>query len=91
MKSRFKASKTAPQLKTGGKVYLLTKNLRTKRGTKKLDHVKVGLFLIAERRGELNYQLELLKDAKVHPMFYISLLEPVDLDSPLQTTFHYES
>ena len=38
--------KMAPQLKKGDKVYLLTKNLRTKRPSKGLDNVKVRLFLI---------------------------------------------
>jgi hypothetical protein len=41
-----KKRKMAPQLKEGDKVYLLTKNLRTRRPTKKLDHVKVGPFFI---------------------------------------------
>ncbi len=72
-------------------MYLLTKNLKTKRGTKKLDYVKVGPFLIAEKRSELSYRLELPKDAKVHPVFHISLLEPAHPDTALQTTFHYES
>ena len=74
-KQRFKESKTAPQLKRGDKVYLLTKNLRTKRKTKKLDHVKVGPFLIAEQKGAVSYRLKLLPDAKIHLVFYISLLE----------------
>ena len=41
-----KKRKTAPLLKRGDKVYLLTKNLRTKRPSKGLDNVKVGPFLI---------------------------------------------
>jgi hypothetical protein len=82
--------KTAPQLKKGDKVYLLTKNLKTRRPTKKLDQVKVGPFLIEEQRGPQNYRLQLPKDAKIHPVFHVSLLEPADKDTPLQTTFHYQ-
>jgi hypothetical protein len=82
--------KTAPQLKRGDKVYLLTKNLKTRRPTKKLDQVKVGPFLIEEQRGPQNYRLQLPKDARIHPMFHISLLEPADKDTPLQTTFYYQ-
>jgi hypothetical protein len=82
--------KTAPQLKRGDKVYLLTKNLKTRRPTKKLDQVKVGPFLIEEQRGPQNYRLQLPKDARIHPVFHISLLEPADKDTPLQTTFHYQ-
>ena len=90
MTSRHKASKKGPQLKKGDKVYLFTKNMKTKRPTKKLDHVKVGPFLIAEQRGPVNYRLELPPDAKIHPVFHISLLEPADPSIPLQTTFHFE-
>ncbi|KAI7201342.1 hypothetical protein KC365_g18742, partial [Hortaea werneckii] len=89
-KQRFKESKTAPQLKKGDKVYLLTKNLKTKRKTKKLDHVKVGPFLIAEQKGTVSYRLELPPDAKIHPVFHISLLEPAHPSATLQTTFHYQ-
>ena len=70
-------------------MYLLTKNLKTKRKTRKLDYVKVGLFLIAERKGAVNYRLKLPPDAKVHLVFYISLLEPANTNAALQTTFYY--
>ena len=45
---RYKTNKTRPQLKEGDKVYLLTKNLKTRKRSKKLDYIKVGLFLITE-------------------------------------------
>jgi hypothetical protein len=88
---RYKPNKNGPQLKKGDKVYLLTKNLKSRRNNKKLDHVKVGPFLIAEQRGPVNYRLELPPDARIHPVFHISLLEPADPGSPLQTTFNFES
>ena len=71
-------------------MYLLTKNLKTRRGIKKLDHVKVGPFLVNEQRGRASYRLRLPKDARIHPVFHISLLEPADSTIPLQTTFHFE-
>jgi transposase InsO family protein len=86
-----KKRKTAPQLKEGDKVYLLTKNLRTKRPSKGLDNVKVGPFLIKAQRGPVNYTLELPRDAKIHPTFHVSLLEPADPETPLQKTFRYET
>ena len=89
-KARFKDSKMAPQLKTGDKVYLLTKNLKTQKPSKKLDAVKVGPFLIKDQKGPVNYELNLPKDAKVHPVFHISLLEPAHPDATLQKTFQYE-
>lgn len=73
----------APQLKKGDKVYLLTKNLKTRRPTKKLDQVKVGPFSVAEVRGLQNYRLNLPQDAHIHPVFHISLLEPAHPDTPL--------
>jgi transposase InsO family protein len=86
-----KKRKTAPQLKEGDKVYLHTKNLRTKRPSKGLDNVKVGPFLISKRNGPVTYTLELPPDAKVHPRFHVSLLEPADPETPLQRTFRYET
>jgi hypothetical protein len=82
--------KMAPQLKKGDKVYLLTKNLRTKRPSKGLDHVKVGPFLISKQISPVNYQLELPRDAKVHPVFHVSMLEPADPATPIQMQFRYQ-
>jgi transposase InsO family protein len=86
-----KKRKTAPQLKKGDKVYLHTKNLRTKRPSKGLDHVKVGPFLISKRNGPVTYTLELPPDAKIHPRVHVNLLEPADPETPLQRTFRYET
>jgi transposase InsO family protein len=83
--------KTAPQLKKGDKVYLHTKNLRTKRPSKGLDNVKVGPFLISKQNGPVTYTLELPPDAKIHPRFHVNLLEPADPETPLQRTFRYET
>jgi hypothetical protein len=64
-------------------VYLYIKNLRTKRLSKGLNHVKVRPFLILKQNGPVTYILELLLDAKIHPRFYVSLLELADLEIPL--------
>ena len=86
--SRHKDRKNGPRLKKGDRVYLLIKNLKTKRPLKKLDYIKVGPFLIANKRGAVNYKLDLPLDAgKIYPVFYISLLEPADELIPLQTSF----
>ena len=50
-----KKRKTAPLLKEGDKVYLLTKNLRTQQLIKKLDMVKVRLFFISKQISLVNY------------------------------------
>jgi hypothetical protein len=88
-KYQNKKRKTAPQLKEGDKVYLLTKNLKTRKPSKKLDHVKVGSFLIKKTKGLVNYELDLPKDARVFPVFHISLLEPANSTTPLQDTFYF--
>ena len=46
-----KTSKIVPQLKKGDKIYLLTKNWKTKKlKTKKLDNIKVRLFLVEKKQ-----------------------------------------
>ena len=85
-----KSRKDYPQLKKGDKVYLLTKNLKTKRPSKKLDRVKEGPFLIKKAKGPVDYELSLPSNARVHPVFHVSLLEPADSETPLQETFHFE-
>jgi hypothetical protein len=72
-------------------VYLYTKNLRTKRPSKGLDNVKVRLFLISKQNRPVIYTLKLLLDTKIYPRFYISLLEPADLEMLLQQTFCYKT
>ena len=86
-----------PLLKEGDKVYLLIKNLRIKRPSKKLDHVKVGLFLVDKQtlilKGQVrfSFRIKLSDDAKIrHPVFYTSFLERADSSTPLQETFHHE-
>jgi hypothetical protein len=68
---------SAPNLKRGEKVYLLRRNIKIKRPSQKLDHQKIGPFIIKEKLGPVNYKLQLLKSmSKIYPVFYISLLEP---------------
>jgi hypothetical protein len=66
-----------PTLKKGDKVYLLRRNINTKRPSDKLDHKKLGPFKIIEVVGPVNYYLELPKIMNIHLVFYISLLELV--------------
>lgn len=72
-----------PDLKEGGKVYLLRKNIKTKRPNDKLDYVKLGPFEIKERLGNVTYKLDLPEDMRIHPVFHVSLLEPAPDNVPL--------
>jgi transposase InsO family protein len=65
-----------PIFKTGDTVYLLRKNIQTKRPSDKLDHKKLGPFKIKDKISDINYRLDLPKTMKIHPVFHISLLEP---------------
>ena len=49
-----------PMLKKGDKVYLLRKNIKTKRLSNKLDYKKLRLFIINKKTGLVNYRLKLL-------------------------------
>ena len=66
-----------PTLKEGDKVHLLTRNIRTKRPSKKLDFKKYGPFKITKVISPVTYQLQLPKKFKNHNVFHISLLEPI--------------
>ena len=85
-----KKRKIAPLLKKENKIYLLTKNLKTKKSNKKLNHVKVGSFFIRKVKGLKTYELNLFKEIRVFSIFNISLLKPVDLSTSIQKAFHFE-
>jgi hypothetical protein len=61
----------------GEKVYLTKTNIKIKRLSIKLDHLKLGLFKVLEKIGNLNYRLDLRKKTRIYSVFYIVLLEPV--------------
>ena len=64
-------------LKKGDKVYLLTKNFKSKRFSKKLNYIKIGLFKIINKVIEVLYRLNLLLKIKIYLVYYIAILEPV--------------
>ncbi len=67
-----------PRLERGDKVYLISRNLRIKRLSKKLNFKKIGLFKVEERISDNNYRLLLLATMRLRTcVFYISLLELV--------------
>jgi len=69
-------AKQERDLKIGDMVMLNTKNIRTKRPTKKVVPKLYSHFGILEQRGDLAYKVELSERWKMHPVFHISLLEP---------------
>ncbi len=59
IKYQNKKQKTISQLKERDKVYLFTKNFRTKKLNKKLNYIKVELFLVKKAKRLVNYKLDL--------------------------------
>jgi len=55
-------------LKEGDKVWLLYKNFKLRRLSRKLDYIKIGLFKIMERISEVTYRLNLLVKMKIYPV-----------------------
>ena len=87
-----KKRKTTPLLKKRDKVYLLTKNLKINKGrSKKLDHVRVESFFIKIVKDQVNYELNLLVDARIFPIFHVFVLKSTHSKTPIQTTFRYKS
>jgi len=83
IKYQNKKRKTTSQLKKRNKIYLFTKNLKTRKLSKKLNHVKVESFHVKKTKKSVNYELDLFKNVRVFLVFYISLLELVDLSTSI--------
>jgi len=68
--------KPDPNLQSGDMVWLLPRNIKTTRPSKKLDYKKIGPFKILARIGTSAYKLALPPSMAIHNTFHISLLEP---------------
>ena len=66
-----------PDLKEGDKVYLLTKNFKSKWFSKKLNYIKIELFKIINKIIKVLYRLDLLLKIKIHLIYYITILKLV--------------
>ena len=64
-------------------VYLLRRNIKIIRLSNKLDHKKFGPFKIKRNIKDISYKFHLLPTIRIHPIFYIFLLELADLDTPV--------
>ncbi len=72
-------------LKKKDKVYLLRWNVKTKRSSNKLNHMKLESFEILEEKRLINYELNLSTFMRIHSVFYIFLLKSADLNTLIQT------
>src|SRR5436190_13144401 len=76
---------TEPSYEEEDKVYLLRKNIKMMQLSDKLDFKRLGPFRIVEKVSKVNYQLELPKKSRLHPVFHVSLLEPAPDNVPITT------
>jgi len=70
-------------LEEGGKVYLLRRNIRSKRPYEKLDFKKYSPYRIKKKFSDLVYKLKLSKGSYRHLVFHISLLKLTLVNIPL--------
>ncbi len=65
--------------------YLLRWNIKTKKSSNKLNHMKLKSFKILEEKKLINYELNLSTFMKIHSVFHIFLLKSADLNLSIQT------
>ncbi|MBW0461077.1 hypothetical protein O181_000792 [Austropuccinia psidii MF-1] len=71
-----------PDFQPGDKVWLASKNIKTSRPTKKLSERWLQCFEVLKKICSHAYHLQLaLQWKSVHPVFHVSLLEPVKQSS----------
>ncbi|KAM4064780.1 reverse transcriptase (RNA-dependent DNA polymerase) [Hirsutella rhossiliensis] len=73
-----------PIFREGDMVYLVRRNIKTKRPSNKLDFKKLGPFKVKKTISKVNYELSLPTTMRIHPIFHISLLEPAPRDAKPQ-------
>jgi hypothetical protein len=71
-----RSAKPQPLLKVGDLVMVNMKNMKTKRPSKKLDHKRLGPVEVIEAVGRRAFRVKLPPEARNHPVFHVSELEP---------------
>ena len=64
-------------------MWLIHKNFKSRRLSKKLDYIRLGLFKIVAKILEVTYRLDLLAKMKIYLVQYIVILELVYRDIKL--------
>jgi hypothetical protein len=70
------------RFREGDLIYLLRRNIKIIRPSDKLDYKKFGSFKVKRNIKDISYELYFLLTIRIYPIFYISLLEPADPDTP---------
>ena len=74
MKAANKYRKSSLECKVGDLVWLLTKNIHTKRPSNKLNHKRIGFYRV-KRLVRSFYQLKLPTSIQIYDIFYFNLLK----------------
>ena len=61
--------------KEKNRVFLLYKNIKTKKLSRKLNYIKIKLFKIFKVVSLVNYRLKLPKIIRIYPVFHVLLLK----------------
>ena len=72
-------------LKERNKVYLLRRNIKTKRLSNKLDHIKLKSFRILKAKRSINFKLNLSIFMRIRSIFHIFLLKSTHPNTLIQT------
>ena len=87
---RFIKTKNKKQCFNQKKIFLLTKNLKTKKISEKLNYVKIDSFFIKKQKKSVNYKLNLFLNIRIHLIFYVLLLKLADQNTFIQKTFYFQ-
>lgn len=72
--SANRSREPTPAFAVGDEVWLDTRNIRTERPSRKLDHKRIGPYRIIEKIGSHAYRLQLPETMKIHNVFHVSRL-----------------
>ena len=70
------AHRSEVPFKVGDKVWLSTRNLQTRRPSKKLDYKRIGPYTISKQINAVAFELSLPPELRIHNVFHCSLLSP---------------
>lgn len=70
-----------PTFEVGKKIWLSARNVQTSRPSKKLDHRRLGPFLVMEKISDAAYRLKLPASMKIHDVFHVGLLSKSKKDA----------
>lgn len=82
---KYSKGEMPPVFHPGDKIWLDTRNIKTRRPSKKLDQKNAGPFSVVRAVNPFAYEIQLPATMKIHNVFHVSLLRPhLEAALPLQ-------